>query len=169
MITACVLMKVCSSTFKADVCDISKSYYAPSSSLLGVHSRGAETSSKIPARCKLLMNTNRCRRSILWYQHKRSLRYIWVLCSWKWFLCFDKWNCNQRWHQLAAVILCWWASWLPSMGHLKRLMRILTTIDTITIWVCVVLRASPNWNWSSQISYDVAVAASLYECSTKQC
>ncbi len=37
------------------------------------------------------------------------------------------------------------------MGHYKRLMRILTTIETI--WVNAVLSVSPNW--TSQISYNV--------------
>ncbi len=40
------------------------------------------------------------------------------------------------------------------IAQYERLMRLLTTIDTI--WACVVLRASPNW--TSQISYDVAAS-----------
>ncbi len=47
------------------------------------------------------------------------------------------------------------------MGVQKRLMRILTTIDTI--WLNEVLPASPNW--SSQISYE-AVASVLLASST---
>ena len=44
------------------------------------------------------------------------------------------------------------------MGVQKRLMRILTTIDTI--WLNEVLLASPNTNCTSQISYE-AVASLL--------
>ncbi len=53
------------------------------------------------------------------------------------------------------------------MGVQKRLMRILTTIDTI--WLNEVLPASPNW--TSQISYEAVACLLLAEskCAVQVC
>ncbi len=53
------------------------------------------------------------------------------------------------------------------MGVQKRLIRILTKIDTI--WLNEVLPASPNW--SSQISYEAVAAVLLapYTCAVQIC